>query len=593
MTLNASLGAGGWTATIPPVSTPGNSGASRPSRIAIIEADCWTDYDDYVSMRVALWAEKVGAWDIAAISVNTYWLEAPAAIDSLCCYDGRIGVPLAICNPPYVPTGGTPGWMTLLQLASVKRTAGFPGTLPDSVTMYRTILANADRPVEIISLGYMNNLQALLQSPADSISSLTGAQLVAQKVAKLWCMGGEWPTGSENNFNRDATASAAANYVVSNWPTAVPIYFLGFSIANQVWSAQAAYASGDTNDPLYKMMTGSFDQNGGHQSWDPMAVLMAAYGDPVKAGYALVQGTASVNASTGANSWTASASGPHYYVTKVAPDSFFTDVLAKVSVLSTQPAALPPPPGQPRVTFPVSSPRGNIGAAQPAIQKYTAGVLDDSLFLWWSAADMADRGDGNNVQYWADRKRRAVFSQATSGSRPVYRASKNGKPAAEFTGAQRTSTADSISLPGVCTVYVKAQFDVAPAGTQTMLEHGNSANTFRGLAVQSDLNVASRAVSYTNASTAVTDDANAVAVDTGSWNVHTMVRSGTTLEEFYNNVGNGSTALARPNSAHAPVTIGGRAGSTAEYSTCWISEVRIYSGAHNSTQRAAVIADMA
>lgn len=55
--------------------------------------------------------------------------------------------------------------------------------VPDAVAVYRAALAGAaDRSVAISSIGLLTNLAALLASPADEVSALTGAELVARKV---------------------------------------------------------------------------------------------------------------------------------------------------------------------------------------------------------------------------------------------------------------------------------------------------------------------------------------------------------------------------------------------------------------------------
>src|SRR5207248_9348480 len=87
---------------------------------------------------------------------------------------------------------------------------------PDVVTVYRQVLANAsDNSVYILNNGLFQFMRDLLQSASDSISSLTGMQLVAQKVNRFVCSSGVFPFGSEHGFRVDADA---ASYVFANWP---------------------------------------------------------------------------------------------------------------------------------------------------------------------------------------------------------------------------------------------------------------------------------------------------------------------------------------------------------------------------------------
>ena len=68
----------------------------------------------------------------------------------------------------------------------------FPGpvkdydSVPTAVETYRRALVGAeDRSVTIASIGITTNIRDLLQSNGDSISPLTGKQLVEQKVKKV------------------------------------------------------------------------------------------------------------------------------------------------------------------------------------------------------------------------------------------------------------------------------------------------------------------------------------------------------------------------------------------------------------------------
>ena len=64
-------------------------------------------------------------------------------------------------------------------------------SLPSATSLYRQLLAlQPDTSVTIISVGFSTNLAALLDSPADSYSDLTGRELVARKVKLLSVMAG-------------------------------------------------------------------------------------------------------------------------------------------------------------------------------------------------------------------------------------------------------------------------------------------------------------------------------------------------------------------------------------------------------------------
>ena len=106
------------------------------------------------------------------------------------------------------------------------------GTLKtvDEVTFYRTLLSKADDDsVIIITIGMFNDLAALLKSPADEISPLTGMELVKAKVNCMVSMAAILPEGRECNVISDYQA---AEVVFNEWPTAV--YLSDFHIGWQI-----------------------------------------------------------------------------------------------------------------------------------------------------------------------------------------------------------------------------------------------------------------------------------------------------------------------------------------------------------------------
>ena len=126
---------------------------------------------------------------------------------------------------------------------------GIPGdtraNYPDAVTVYRQALANApDHSVYIVANGYFEPLQGLLQSPADSISPLTGVQLVAQKVVRLVVGAGFFPSGNEHNMRVDADA---VSFVYANWP--VEIVNVGVEVSQSVITGPD-FSSSTTTDPI-------------------------------------------------------------------------------------------------------------------------------------------------------------------------------------------------------------------------------------------------------------------------------------------------------------------------------------------------------
>lgn len=200
---------------------------------------------------------------------------------------------------------------------------------PSALTVYRQALADAaDNSVVIIYAGYLQNLKDLLQSPADGISSLTGLQLVTQKVRRLVVMGGEYPSGSEHNFNLNSTAASSAAYVMDNWPSEIVVD--GYTFGATVFTRPSA-SRNTTTDPLAEIWSlnpgGYLNAQGERESWDLLNAQYAIEGLSTNYTAAGISGINTVNPTTGANSWASPGLGNVTYLGKAISDASFESML--------------------------------------------------------------------------------------------------------------------------------------------------------------------------------------------------------------------------------------------------------------------------
>jgi len=285
----------------------------------LLDTDWYSDVDDVVALRVLDWGVIHQTVTLLGVALSTTLSAGAGSLQSVLANDGITGVPIALSHTPNVP-GGTPAYQSDLRTRGIA--AGYitgSETYGDAVTQYRTLLAAAPaQSVDVVSIGPLNNLRDVLQSPADGISSLTGAQLVASRVKRLWVMGGANPSGTEYNFNNNALAINSAHYVVANWPT--PIIYNGFEIGNTILTG-ASVSGRAPGDLLAQALVdfGSSTRN----SWDPMAVLAALLADPDHSGFSSVWGSNTVDAGTGANTFTANVTGRDRYLVKMNSDASF------------------------------------------------------------------------------------------------------------------------------------------------------------------------------------------------------------------------------------------------------------------------------
>lgn len=305
---------------------PGEVDTARRSRAfdaphaVIVDTDLWTDPGDPIALRVVDYAATHFRFRLLGVMLSTTYISSAPAIQSILANDGVTGVPIGLSHTPNVPGGGNPTQYDNIRALGIAD--GYitgSETYSDAVVNYRQLLAAApDGLVDIVIIGEHNNLRDLLQSSADSISPLTGLQLVTAKVNRLYVMGGQYPTGTEYNFSNNALAIASANYVVANWPT--PIIYLGFEVGDTVTTGQSIAGRGPAD--LVAQAMADFGVSF-RMSWDAMNVMLAMDADPDSAGYRSVWGSNAVSAVTGANTFTPSALGRDRYVAKVNSDASF------------------------------------------------------------------------------------------------------------------------------------------------------------------------------------------------------------------------------------------------------------------------------
>ena len=286
----------------------------------LIGTDWWTDCDDAVAMRILTRAHKKEMIEILGIGMNACTEYSAVSLDAFMRSEGLPNIEIGIDHDA-TDFGGHPPYQERLSKLPSKYKSNLD--CDDAVLLYRRILAKAEEKIDIIEIGFPQILSNLLLSKPDDSSDLSGAELVLQKVNKLWVMAGKWDdleTGTEHNFAHNKRARVAANYLCQHWPT--PITFLGWEISNEI-------LTGDNlkkDDILYNVLCDHGSPNG-RSSWDPMLVLMACINDEKQAGYSTVCGTAFVESDTGMNHFSFDSRGLHKFVVKDFCDDFYKQAI--------------------------------------------------------------------------------------------------------------------------------------------------------------------------------------------------------------------------------------------------------------------------
>lgn len=309
----------------------------------ILDTDIGPDCDDAGALRLLNVFADMGLCRILGVVNCTSNPFGAGAIDAICKSHGRHDVPVGawtgrdFLNEPNCRRYNEP----------IARTHPnrFRDSVPDdAVELYRRLLAaQPDGSVDIVAIGPLNAVSALLDSMPDEASPLSGRALAAQKVRRLTMMAGIFrpsdpvrAAAAENacgsvieeyaEYNVLCDIAAARN-ISDNWPT--PKYCLGWEAG--LMETGASLAGLPEDDPV-RMAYGLW--NGGKKltrcSWDPMTVLYA-----VAAGSTLVRNSAPGTISftdEGHTVFSPSPDGRDRFAELAAPDCAIIEYIDKLLV---------------------------------------------------------------------------------------------------------------------------------------------------------------------------------------------------------------------------------------------------------------------
>lgn len=289
----------------------------------IFDSDMGPDFDDIGALAVLHALADSGECEIlATVSCNMHPTVAPT-IDLLNRYFGRGEIPVA--NAVHgAPNSTAPNnWND--RLINTFAPDVRDKTYPDAVTIYRRELASQpDNSVTIVTVGFLSNLSALLDSKPDEYSELDGVNLVKAKVNKLVAMAGAFPEGREFNVFEHTPASINT---LNKWPR--PIVFSGFEIGIQIRTgsevAKQRIHSPVVDGYAYSLKTYFNTEREDHASFDQTAVLIAVR-DPETYFYVHGPGKLVVD-ENGANKWDPESNAEHYFISHKFPYRVVSDVI--------------------------------------------------------------------------------------------------------------------------------------------------------------------------------------------------------------------------------------------------------------------------
>lgn len=288
----------------------------------IIDTDFASDADDVVAVRLAMCFQDAGMLDIRGIALSTTYSRSPLAVHALCTQDGYGSIPVAM---------DTSGNGVQVHTDYVDVMYDQPKSRSDyeqPVAMYRRILSESDGRVHIITLGFLQNIQGLMNSAPDQYSPLSGMELIAQKVDTLYICGGN-STGkpSFNFYWTGEKVISAAKDVARSFPART--IFLQSDLSDDTFCGQFYNTKDYHQRDIVTRALKANDQAGGVVAWDVFAVWCAVQdmtGNLESAFLELEQGSQYVSG-TGATEWTASAGGRHLKMYKNVEGAYYSEIM--------------------------------------------------------------------------------------------------------------------------------------------------------------------------------------------------------------------------------------------------------------------------
>ena len=300
----------------------------------IVDTDMFSDADDVGALATAYGLQLRGEAKVIAVTVNTRTSRPAVATNSWKCvaaintFYGSGSIPIGTAMPNNGTSLNSPDFIGPCARYAPASTP-VPGT---AVSVLRRALAGqSDGSVVIASVGYFGNLSALLNSPPDAISPLSGRDLVAQKVKTLVSMAGGYPSRfDETNLEGDP---ASAQNVATFWPT--KIVWSGYEVGDAVHTGQTISSTHPSTSPVRAAYEAFVRPGNWIYSYDLTAVYHAVRGDDSLLSE-VGPGTNSVS-STGGNAFTR-GSGNQYYLSLSSATSLDAAI---EKLLDTLPTATP------------------------------------------------------------------------------------------------------------------------------------------------------------------------------------------------------------------------------------------------------------
>ena len=240
----------------------------------IFDTDAGSDCDDMMALGYLIQAQKEGKIRIRAVTYSHPSPNGAAAIRATFRYFGEDAPPVGVM------TGGaalSDHYAKAIDERFATETDRAPAE--NAVSVLRRALTECEGETVICAVGPLTNIGALLESKPDSISPLSGIQLVKKKCSGMVLMAGQI-TPNENgeipaewNVKCDISAAKATAEL-----SPVPLAWLPFETGwNMITGIPIVQKYGESS-PISLSFTLFPGAKNGRHSWDPATALYAVEG---------------------------------------------------------------------------------------------------------------------------------------------------------------------------------------------------------------------------------------------------------------------------------------------------------------------------
>jgi purine nucleosidase len=214
--------------------------AGEPVKL-IFDTDIGNDIDDALALAVIHALQSRGECELLAVTSSKDNPYASLFCDVINTFYGRPEIPLGRVQQGATPKDGS--YVRKVVEYSSEGKSVFSRRyqrfedIPDAVTVLRkTLAAQPDHSVVLIVVGFSTNIARLLNSPGDEACSLTGKELVTQKVQLLSQMIGRFDIGKPTSFHEYNVKVdiPAARTLYELWPVSVPVVASGWEVGRAI-----------------------------------------------------------------------------------------------------------------------------------------------------------------------------------------------------------------------------------------------------------------------------------------------------------------------------------------------------------------------